>query len=74
MTFNDNARINPGRVSRRGRNTGIAVGDDRIQQSTQVQVTPETWTHGSSEKRQQWFTTGLDGGPSACNTFEVTDP
>jgi predicted metalloprotease len=26
MTFNDDARINPGRVSRRGRNTGIAVG------------------------------------------------
>lgn len=52
-----------------------SVGDDRIQAKTQGQVTPETWTHGSSEARQRWFIQGMKAKTiNDCNTFAVNDP
>ena len=46
-----------------------AVGDDRIQEATQGQVSPHQFTHGTSEQRVRWFETGYEQGAGACDTF-----
>ena len=39
-----------------------AIGDDTLQQQSQGTVRPESFTHGTSEQRAQWFTTGFEQG------------
>jgi predicted metalloprotease len=49
-----------------------AIGDDRLQQQGQGYVTPDSFTHGSSEQRVRWFRRGLEtGDPQQCDTFRA---
>lgn len=46
------------------------VGDDYIQERMGGTASPETWTHGSSQQRREWFEQGLaDGDVTGCDTF-----
>jgi hypothetical protein len=49
-----------------------AVGDDRLQRMATGTVSPESWTHGSSEERKRWFTRGYTSGKMEdCDTFDA---
>ena len=51
-------------------NAASAIGDDRIQRETTGMVNPDSFTHGSSKQRVEWFRRGMESGdPESCNTF-----
>jgi hypothetical protein len=53
-------------------NAASAIGDDRLQQRGGGGVSPDSFTHGSSEQRARWFRAGLASGePDRCDTFNA---
>lgn len=61
--------LEPGDIEEAVR-TAQAIGDDRLQKSSQGYVVPDSFTHGSAAQRQQWLNTGLKSGQvDSCNTF-----
>ncbi|MDD3081295.1 MAG: neutral zinc metallopeptidase [Desulfobacterales bacterium] len=53
-------------------NAASSIGDDRMQKQSRGYVTPDSFTHGTSEQRVRWFSTGLEKGQiGACDTFNV---
>jgi predicted metalloprotease len=51
-----------------------SVGDDRIQKQGGGDVNKEQWTHGSSEERMRWFTTGYNAKSiKECDTFSTNN-
>ncbi len=51
-------------------NAASSIGDDRMQRQAQGYVTPDSFTHGSSAQRVEWFRRGFETGSFAkCNTF-----
>lgn len=67
----DNAsKLSPGDVEEAMR-AAQAIGDDTLQRAAQGVVVPESFTHGSSAQRTEWFMRGFkDGTIAACDTFQ----
>ena len=64
--------LEPGDVEQ-GLAAAEAIGDDRLQRNAGRRVTPDSFTHGSSDQREHWLRAGLDSGdPNACDTFRAT--
>jgi predicted metalloprotease len=67
-------RLDPGDIDE-GLRAASAIGDDTLQRRARGRVMPETFTHGSSAQRVQWFRRGNDGGRiESCDTFGGGSP
>ena len=67
-SIKDKGVFEPGEI-REAMDAAAAVGDDKIQKTVQGYANPETFTHGTSEERVRWFSTGYDkGNLKFCDT------
>jgi predicted metalloprotease len=56
--------------AQQGLNAAAAVGDDRLQRMSSGHVNPDSFTHGTSQQRMDWFQRGFTSGDmQQCNTF-----
>jgi len=63
--------LEPGDVDE-GIKAAAAIGDDRLSQRAGKRISPDSFTHGSSEQRIFWLRKGLETGDvAACDTFSV---
>ena len=52
--------------------TATAIGDDRLQKEAMGRVVPDSFTHGTSLQRLNWFKKGFkSGNPNVCNTWQA---
>lgn len=69
----DRARhvIEPGDIDE-ALNAASQIGDDRLQKQARGYVTPDSFTHGTSDQRARWFRHGYATGDlNSCNTFSA---
>lgn len=51
-------------------NAASQIGDDTLQRRGQGQIVPDSFTHGTSAQRSEWFSRGYETGDfGACDTF-----
>ena len=51
-------------------NAASQIGDDRLARTSGRAVTPDSFTHGTSQQRVSWFKRGLESGSvQSCDTF-----
>jgi predicted metalloprotease len=64
-------RLEPGDIES-ALNAAAQIGDDTLQRRARGTVVPESFTHGTSAERVNWFKRGFNSGQiDACDTFSA---
>ena len=53
-------------------NAAKQIGDDTLQKNARGYAVPDSFTHGTSKQRKEWFYRGFNSGNlNSCNTFKL---